>query len=654
MKRWALVLAGMSLGALLAAPLRAGADGDEDKKSAVKEAKAETESPVRRLAELRLDEHVVPARMINLPLPGRTKTLQDLLEKMEEWSKDEKVGGVLLDLGPVALSYADIEELRSGIERLKKADKEVTAFLNAGSDMGYLLACAADEIAVAPTGFVGIPGIGRIFPFMKGYYQMRGVEFDVITAGRFKYPGFMNARQPNQYFQEEFDAILDSWIKDYKGMIAAGRKLSPEAVDAAVDRALFDANEALQHGLVDKLAYYDEYRERLLSRGKMKRYRGDEDSLANVNSIQDFVELINKELEKAQEARKAVGPKIAVLHARGPIIDFSLGAGLASQVISRDDFVKVIEDLRKNDSIKAVVMRVDSPGGSGYASDVIWKRLKALDDEKPLVVSMGTVAGSGGYYIACPARRIFAQPTTITGSIGVLGILQCAWSQFNRMDVELAPMERGARSLLGSPHTELSKEDRELIQTWMNNFYSIFIDRVASTRKLPEERVRQIAEGRIYTGRDALEIGLVDELGGMKEAIAAAREMANIPPSAELRIVHYPRPSSLGEFLGSIGSISMDQGLASVGLGGAASDRGPRGAFAGGPGLGIDRALAAYQYATMAAPALSFDQQALLFSRRPQALCWMAMPEFYLPTPASAAWALPGGAPPLDAPLSRP
>lgn len=573
---------------------------DEDKKSDdEKKDEACKEDPVLRLAELRLDEYTVPARAINLPIPGRTQTVQDVLDRLEEWSKDEKIGAVLLDVGPIALSMPDVEELRGAIFRLRDGGKKVTAFLNGGSPNGYLLACAADEVVAAPTGGVLIPGLGRVFPFMKGHYQMLGLEFDVITAGRYKYPGFMNEREPSKYFREEFDAILDGWYGDYRSMIAKGRKMLPEAADEAINIGLFNANQALQRGLVDHLAYYDESRDRILRRDKLKKHKMEERGLANVNSLQDFMEIINEQMREQEEARKAVGPKIAVLHARGPIVDQSVGAGLASQIIARDDFVNVLEELRKNKSIKAVVMRVDSPGGSGYASDVIWQELRRLNDEKPLVVSMGSVAGSGGYYIACPARRIFAQPTTITGSIGVLGIFQLAQSQINRMDMDLAEMKRGERSLLGSSHRAMGKEDRQFIQDYIDDFYGVFVDRVATTRRLPAAEVRKIAEGRIYTGRQAKEIGLVDELGGLHDAIESARGMANIPTSAELKIVHYPRASSFGELFESLGAVNMEE------------------------------AANIFLQATKPAPTMSFFDQAMLFSSNFQPLCWMGVPDFY-------------------------
>ena len=537
----------------------------------------------------------MPARAINVPLPGRVKTSQELLDRLEKLAKDDEVGAVLLDLDGLTLGIPDVEELRAGIALFHKSGKKVSAFLNSGDPMDFLLACSADEIAVAPCGTLTIPGLGRVFPFMRGMYQLQGVEFDVITAGKFKYPGFMNRREPDKYFLEEFGQILDGWFDDYVKIIADGRKLSTEKVKQAIDQALFSPEDAKNSGLVDVIAYYDEYRDRILRRDKFKKSREGESEWAQVTSLQDLLTQMTKKMQEAQERYKAVGPKIAILHARGPIVDTNAGAAFASSMVMRDEFVKSIEEIRKNKTIRAVVLHIDSPGGSAYASDVIWRKLRELDEEKPLVVSMGNVAGSGGYYIACPGRLIFAQPSTLTGSIGVLAILPNQASMINRRDINITEMKRGERSLLGAGFRDMRPEDRELIQQHILKTYEQFLDRVAAGRKIPKDQLRKIAEGRIYTGRQALDIGLVDRLGSLKDAVDAVRDMADIPPSAEIKLVHYPRAASIGELAESLfGMSAMSQVMMN---------------------------------ADAPAPVISFDSQLRYFAREPKPLCWMAVPE---------------------------
>jgi protease-4 len=244
-----------------------------------------------------------------------------------------------------------------------------------------------------------------------------------------------------------------------------------------------------------------------------------------------------------------------------------------------------------------VVLRIDSPGGSAYASDVIWTKLKELDEEKPVVVSMGSVAASGGYYIACPGRLIFAESTTITGSIGVISIIANQASALNRMDVNLCEIKHGARSLLGSSHRDMKPEDRECIQEHILHTYEQFLDRVADGRKMPKDEVRKIAAGRVYTGRDALELGLVDRLGTLSDAVDAVRDMADIPPSAEIKLVHYPRAASIGELVESFaGMSSVSQVLTQ---------------------------------ASLPAARVSFDSQVQYFGATQRPLCWMAVPDFY-------------------------
>lgn len=567
-----------------------------EEKAKDKDADKAVRSPIKKLVEIKLDPFLVSAKTLNIPLPGRTQTLRDMLERFDKLAKDDEVGAVLLNLQGIALSLPDVEELCSGLVQLKEADKKVFAFVNSGDPMSYLVACQADEIALAPTGSLVIPGLGRVFPYMRGMYQMQGIEFDVITAGAYKYPGFVNRREPDKYFLKEFGDLMDCMFESYVGIIADGRGMDRAKVKKNIDIALFDAEEAKNRDLVDVLAYYDDYSDRLIKRHKFEKARDDKSALSRITSLNDLMNIWQKQVREAQESYKAVGPKIAILNARGPIIDMDLGASLASSLIMRDQLVKTIEEIRKNKTIRAVVLRIDSPGGSGYASDVIWKKLRELDEEKPVIASMGTVAASGGYYIACPTRMIFAEPTTITGSIGVITMIANSASAINRADINLAEMKRGERSLFGSSHRGMKPEDRAFLQQYILDFYEVFLDRVAAGRKMPKDQIRKLAGGRIYTGRQALEIGLVDRLGNLNDAVDAVRDMADIPPSAEIKLVHYPRPASIGELIESLSGVGMSVEM--------------------------------LMQANAPAPQVSFDSQLRYFARTPQPLCWLAMPDF--------------------------
>lgn len=575
----------------------------------------EEKSPIRRLVEMKLDEFVVPARQVNLGLPGRVKTVQDILDKFKEYQDDEKVGAVLLNITNFGLATPLVEELRDGVQRLRDSGKTVYAYVQGGGPAEYQLACAADEIAMAPVGSIFIPGIARLFPFTKGNMEMRGLEAQVVTAGRYKNPGFEARREADEFFKEEITSIIDSWYDSYKQFIVDGRGLSTSDVEKLIDTAIFRADEARNVGLIDTLAYYDDYRDRILKRERIKPSHDSEEGFGEVMSLQDIMETINEEMRKQRERYEDVGPKIAVLHARGPIIDYSLGAMFSTSIISRDDFIKVIDQIRRNKSIKAVVLAVDSPGGSGYASEMILRALKELDEKKPLVVCMQTVAGSGGYYISIPGRLIFAQPTTITGSIGVLATNVSPAGMYNRMDYDFLDISRGKHSMMFFGINAWNDEEKELIKDHLHWFYNVFTDRVAEGRHLPKQRVLEIAEGRIYTGKQAIDIGLVDRLGGLDDAIEAARDFANIPPSADLKIIHYPRPTSIGDLFESFASM-------------------------GSPTVMM-------QAIDAPAPELNFEQQLMLLSQPRfggKVLTWMPLPDIRsMLTPAPGFPVFPGG-----------
>ncbi|MCA9256877.1 MAG: S49 family peptidase, partial [Phycisphaerales bacterium] len=353
----------------------ADASADDDEKS---DASKEKKSPIKRLIEIRIDPFLVAARQLNVPLPGRVSTTQDLLDRFDKLAEDDEVGGILLDLDGVGLSTPDIEEIQRAIAKFRKSGKSVRSFLNSADPNGYLIAAGTDEIAMAPCGMIALPGMGRVFPFMRGMYQMQGIEFEVITAGAFKYPGYNTSREPNKYFIEEFEEIMDSLFDDYVKTIADGRGLTEAETKKIIDLALFQPEDAKNRKLVDVIAYYDDYRERILRREKFKKSDDDGSALARITSIQDLLTQITKEMKKAQDKYKEVGPKIAILHARGPIVDMNLGSGLSSSLIMRDAMVKTLEEIRKNKTIRAVVLHIDSPGGAPVEAERISTAINGL------------------------------------------------------------------------------------------------------------------------------------------------------------------------------------------------------------------------------------------------------------------------------------
>lgn len=619
--RWTLWLALLAFGAAPAvwadepeAPAEdeaAAETVEQEDEQAGAEPAVETEEAeqVKMLAELILDHNVISARLLNIPWSGRTRTFQEIRNKINAWADQDEIGAVMLNITNFYLPLPEIEELREGIDRLKKAGKKVYAHLNLCGPEGYLLACAADQICIAPSGVVVLPGIGRAFPFMQGHYQMLGVEYDVITAGKYKYPGFLNQRGPNDFFLEEIGTMFDSWFEDYIKMVAEGRGITPEHVREFIDQAAVRGADAIYLDLVDHQAFPHEYRDRILRRTGMKLRQDELIDWSQINSVQDMLNLMSRGWDRQKQAHKAIGPKIAVVTARGPFIDISLGPAFANLAICRDDFIQTLEEIRRDKSIRGLVVRIDSPGGSGYCSRAIYQKLMEIDAVTPVVVSMGRVAASAGYHMACPARLIFAEPTTITASIGVLGILPSNWSALNRADFNMYSLERGARSMIMSGYRPLSSEDRAFVQDVINKSYDDFIDDVARGRGMAREQVRQLAGGRVYTGRDAIELGLVDRLGGVEDAIQAVRRLAGISGGTKVRIVHYPRFASLGEFIADAGTAVMLLGL-----------QGQQNA---------DPLSRMIQLAEMPAEPLSVERQIKLLSQGPEPLYWMPLPDLH-------------------------
>ncbi|MEO8198385.1 MAG: signal peptide peptidase SppA [Thermoanaerobaculia bacterium] len=454
---------------------------------------------------------------------------------------DPTVVGVALYIQDAAFGLAKAQELRRQIAELDRAGKPVRCYLETAGEGGngtleYYLASACTTIALAPAGEINLLGLYADSPFLRGGLDKLRIEPSFLTAGEFKSAGeiFTKVRH-SPAAKVALDALLDSFFGQIVDGIASARKSDAATVRAWIDAAPLSAAAALEKGLVDELAYPDEFRAGLDKLGE-----GDAEKV----SFLDYA--------RRAAARQSGGKRVAILFAQGAIVRGGGGSQpFASEVsLGSADMARELQELADDDSVVAVVLRIDSPGGSALASDLILREVEQLRAKKPVVVSMSDVAASGGYYIAARATRIVAEPATITGSIGVVtGKLATGRFQEELLGVTHDPLQRGASADLYSTLKAFDERQTALLRRRVDEIYGRFLDHVAAGRNLSRAAVEAVAAGRVWTGSDALAVGLVDELGGLDRAVALARESAKIPESDKLPLVYLPKaPSFLDLF----------------------------------------------------------------------------------------------------------
>jgi len=455
--------------------------------------------------------------------------LADLLIGIEEAEKDSKIKGIFIELDDLQCGFASLFELRNAIEKFKASGKFVVAY-NSGeviTQKEYLLASVADENYGFPSSMMEFLGLGVEYMFFKNMFDRLGMEMQVIRGENNDFksavePFFLDKMSDSSRVQTE--RYLNSMWNDYLTAVSVSRKISVEELnDIAENAKIRRASDAVEHKLMDAVKYQDEVHEIL----KKKSNKATADKLSLV-SFEKYAKKKSRERETLDGAKKA---NVAIILAEGAID--TNGEGIASKSL-----VKQIREAREDKDIKAVVLRVNSPGGSALASDEIWREVYLTNEIKPVIVSMGNVAASGGYYISAAAKHIFAEPTTITGSIGVFGVIPYTGKMFeDKLGLTFDRASTNAHSVM-TTNRKLSDKEFDLIQTEVNNIYDEFIGIVAEGRKMTVEQVNAIGRGRVWTGRDALKIGLVDELGGLNDAIAYAVKDAKIEKPV---YVYYPK-----------------------------------------------------------------------------------------------------------------
>ena len=465
---------------------------------------------------------------------GQHLTVRGYVDVIRKAKQDRRVARLLIKPGGLESPFwAKVQEVRDAIVDFRRSGKPVYAFLEYGGGKEYYLASAADKVYLLPTSTLDLTGLPSYEVFLRGTFDWVGTYPDFLHVGDYKTAvntftekGFTPAHREmsESLNQDQFDQLVRG--------IADGRRKPEDEVRALIDRGPFQPEEALRVGLVDDLAYEDEL-----------------DDVADVTldaqiEVENYARVTWEALGVSRRAR------IAVVNAVGTMVSGESGFDpINGPVLGSDSLVEQIREARGSGA-KALVLRIDSPGGSSVASDVIWRELMITKDKGlPVIVSMSDLAASGGYYMAAAGDVIVAQPGTLTGSIGVYTGKFVTGGTFEKLGANIETVRQGKFADMYSPDRPFTQEERTKVLESMQATYDHFVERVADARQMTPEKVDQIGQGRVWTGRQAREVGLVDELGGLMAAVAVAKQRAKIPAEEEVQLDIYPRTRSFYEVL---------------------------------------------------------------------------------------------------------
>lgn len=475
-----------------------------------------------RISEQNIDD---PFSSIN-PLQGtsgKTQGIYSLIRSIDKAATDPAIKFIYMNLSSLNAGITHTEELRSALERFRTSGKPVIAYADNFSQPAYYLSTVADKIYLSPTGMLPLTGVSISTIFFKDLLDKLGVEVQLVRHGKFKAAAeqfISNKMSPEN--REQLQAYVNAVWSTWASQIATAREIPVEKINLLADNlSLSTAQDALEAGLVDELLYKDQLIEKLTT-------------LFGVEDEKDLKMITTTNYDKAtHKVDFKEKNKVAIIYANGDII-----MGKAENNIASDSFMEHISKVRKDSSIKAVVFRVNSPGGSAQSSDIIERELALLMENKPVVVSMGDYAASGGYWISAKANKIFTNNTTLTGSIGVFSMVPNFQKAMNKhLSVNAESVNSNKYSDLMSGYRPLENAESEFLRSAVEKIYTDFINLVAQGRNMTPEKVDEIAQGRVWAGKDALGIGLADQQGGLYDALLSAASMAGLEG---YRIVEYP------------------------------------------------------------------------------------------------------------------
>ena len=480
-----------------------------------------------------------------------TITLRKAINTLNAAAKDKKIIGIYIKGSntPGVTGLANLQEIRQALQRFGETGKTIIAYDMDWTEREYYLGSVADEIVINPLGALELNGLSSQTLFLSGALDKFGIGVQVTRVGKYKsaVEPFTQEKMSPENRQQTLQLLQNIW-DEYLQTIAKSRKYTTQQLQAIVDnKGMLMANDALNSKLVDKVVYYDE----VLTKLKELTGKKEEDKTFTQISLNNY----SKVAKVAQTLSKNVksNNKIGVVYAQGEIVN---GTGTPRQ-IGGDRLAKELRRLRLDDKVKAVVLRVNSPGGSASASEVIGREVKLISEEKPLIVSMGNIAASGGYWISMNADRILAQANTITGSIGVFGVLFNIQEIANKNGITWDVVKIGKFADLDTTSRPKTEDELVLIQKMVDSIYERFITNVATARNLAPEKVEEIAQGRVWSGANAQKLGLVDEIGGIETAIKVAAEEAELGDS--WKVEEYPKSRSLEQrIFRSLSGVEVD------------------------------------------------------------------------------------------------
>ena len=470
-------------------------------------------------------------------------TLRQVLDALEKARTDKRIVGVYLDAtdasGAGSAGFATLKEIREALRKFRDTGKKVVAYGVGWGEKEYYLSSVADTVMVNPYGGMEINGLSSQPMFLAGALEKFGVGVQIVRVGKFKgavEPLVLKQLSPEN--REQIQTLLDDLWGEWRGTVGKSRKMTPQQLQAIADsKGLLEAEEAKTNRLVDKVAYFDEVVTELK---KLTKTDSDEKTFKQID-LDEYATIADKKISRNSDS------EIAVVYAEGAIVN---GDGESGQ-IGGTRFAKIFRRLRQDKDVKAVVLRVNSGGGSATASEIIQREIRLTRDVKPVVVSMGDTAASGGYWIAVDSNRIFAEPNTVTGSIGVFGSIPNFQKLANDNGITWDSVKTGKYADIGTTTRPQSEAELAIFQSSVNRIYGKFLDKVAKGRNLPQSKVADIAQGRVWSGKTAKEIGLVDEIGGLDAAIEYAASEAKLGDKWQLQ--EYPRASSFSErFFGKV------------------------------------------------------------------------------------------------------